>query len=175
MQETMLAIRSASLDDIPLIQSLSTSIWNKVYPSIISKEQIDFMLNMMYSTEPLTRQMEIDKHDFVIIYLHETPVGFASFSPKTSHDTVRYRLHKLYVEPEYHGKGLGKRLLHHLAHKILQQGGSEIELNVNKRNPAIQFYKHCNFQVENEVVLDIGNGYVMDDYIMVWNLVKNPI
>lgn len=171
----MLAIRSASIDDIPIIQSLSRSIWNKVYPSIISQEQIEFMLNMMYSNEALTRQLEIDKHTFVIIYLDETPVGFASFSPKALNENKRFKLHKLYVEPAYHGKGLGKQLLLYIANQILQQGGREIELNVNKRNPAIQFYKHFHFEVENEVVLDIGNGYVMDDYIMVLDLAKNPI
>jgi predicted lactoylglutathione lyase len=42
-----------------------------------------------------------------------------------------------------------------------------LHLNVNKQNPAVQFYVKCGFEIEKEVVLDIGNGFVMDDYIMV--------
>ncbi len=174
MPNSSFTIQEATTQDLPIIQLLSKSIWNQVYPSIISQEQIDFMLNMMYSTASLTCQMEVEKHKFLtLIYSGET-VGFASYSPKDAGDRKRYRLHKLYVEPKLHGQGLGRSLVSHIIKLISSEGGQELELNVNKLNPAISFYKHIGFTIEKEVVLDIGNGYVMDDFIMVLDLAKNP-
>jgi hypothetical protein len=39
-------------------------------------------------------------------------------------------------------------------------------LNVNKYNSAQDFYKKLGFCIDYEEVIDIGNGYVMDDYVM---------
>ena len=175
MSTSSFEIRKAGLQDIPTIQSLSESIWNQVYPSIVSQDQINFMLNKMYSTASLTKQMETDHHEFFLAMYSAEPVGFASMSIKDPSESNRFRLHKLYLEPFLHGKGFGKWMVSHLAQEVLSVGGHELELNVNKRNPAVSFYKHVGFVIENEVVLDIGNGYVMDDFIMVLDLSKNPL
>jgi len=37
---------------------------------------------------------------------------------------------------------------------------------VNKYNPSYDIYRHLGFEVIDSVVTDIGEGYVMDDYIM---------
>jgi ribosomal protein S18 acetylase RimI-like enzyme len=175
MSTSSFEIRKATLKDIPTIQSLSKSIWNQVYPSIVSQDQINFMLDKMYSTASLTKQMETDHHEFFLGLYSAEPVGFASISIKDPSQSSRYRLHKLYLEPFLHGKGLGKLMVSHLAQLVQSAKANEVELNVNKRNPAVSFYKHLGFTIEKEVVLDIGNGYVMDDFIMVLDLAKNPI
>ena len=50
------------------------------------------------------------------------------------------------------------------------EGDKGLELNVNKKNPAFDFYLQQGFEVEKAVVLEIGNNYVMDDYVMVRSL-----
>ena len=45
-------------------------------------------------------------------------------------------------------------------------GDKRIILNVNKANNAKNVYESQGFTVRKELVLDIGGGYVMDDYIM---------
>jgi hypothetical protein len=37
---------------------------------------------------------------------------------------------------------------------------------VNKYNKAKDFYLHNGFEIAESVVVQIGNGYVMDDFIM---------
>ena len=39
-------------------------------------------------------------------------------------------------------------------------------LRVNKGNPTVEIYKRAGFSVTETVTSDIGNGYVMDDYVM---------
>lgn len=162
----MLEIKKISTNDIPLIQQLSKEIWNKVYPAIISQEQIDFMLEMMYSEGSLKQQMTELSHHFIIVYSNGTPVGFASYSVKSSLEPDVIRLNKLYLQPEHHGKGLGKAMMEYIIKEGRLLAGSMLELNVNKHNPAVSFYKKQGFVIVSETVLDIGNGYVMDDFIM---------
>jgi GNAT superfamily N-acetyltransferase len=162
----MQEIKKSSTNEIPLIQQLSKEIWNKVYPTIISQEQIDFMLDMMYSEEALHQQMTELNHQFIIIYFSGTPVGFASYSVKSIIEPTVIRLNKLYLQPEYHGKGLGRAIVVYIIPQAKLLAGSLLELNVNKNNPAVAFYKRQGFSIASETVLDIGNGYVMDDYIM---------
>lgn len=169
----MHTIRPASLEDISLIQELSQEIWHEVYPSVISLEQIDYMLDRMYSTEALKEQITLLGHDFLILEVEGEAEGFASYSIKSESESRRYRLHKLYVRTSFHGNGLGKELIKYICHDILNHGALELELNVNKKNPAVGFYEHLGFYREKETKIDIGNGFVMDDYIMVLKLLQN--
>ncbi len=162
----MQEIKEVSLESIPVIQQLSKEIWNKVYPSIISQEQIDYMLNLIYDEKSLHHQITEQKHHFIIINLSKIPVGFASYSVKSTDQPTVIRLNKLYLQPEHHGKALGKAMLENIVIKARILGGQSLELNVNKYNPAISFYERQGFKINAEEVIDIGKGYVMDDYIM---------
>ena len=95
------------------------------------------------------------------------PIGFASYGKKLSdtEDTL-FKLHKIYVLPSQQGIGVGQQILEWIVAQIKEQGASALELNVNKKNPAIHFFKKMNFDISREEVIDIGSGYVMDDYVM---------
>lgn len=155
-------IRFADKKDIPVIQNLVKIIWPQVYLEIISQEQLDYMLNWMYSTESLSGQFD-KGHEFLIAEENNIAIGFAAFSPKTS-DTVH--LQKLYVLPECHGKGIGRSLLNFIIQYVQPKGISSIELNVNRENKAFYFYKKMGFEILRSEDIDIGNGYWMNDYIL---------
>jgi GNAT superfamily N-acetyltransferase len=161
----MISVEKVTSAELPIIQKLASTIWNIVYPSIISREQIDYMLDMMYSDSALAKQTSL-QHQFLLIKENGQPLGFASYSPKDAGNASVFRLHKLYVLPDQHGKGLGKQLLAYIKNEITPLGAQVLELNVNKKNPAVGFYQKMGFKVEREMILDIGNGYVMDDYVM---------
>ncbi|RZL05186.1 MAG: GNAT family N-acetyltransferase, partial [Pedobacter sp.] len=77
-----------------------------------------------------------------------------------------YKLHKLYVLPEMHGKGIGKILMNEVLNQVKRLGGRALHLNVNKKNKAKTFYEKAGFEIKEAVNLDIGNGFFMDDYVM---------
>jgi diamine N-acetyltransferase len=157
-----MTIRKATADDIPLIRDLTYKVWPQTYSSILSKEQIEYMLNMMYSETSLQQQMG-KGHEFILVYDNMEPVGFASFSLTAPQV---YKLHKIYVLPSQQGKGTGKYIIDELIRAMKIKGGTTVQLNVNRNNKAKTFYEKIGFTVIREEDIDIGNGYLMNDYIM---------
>lgn len=160
-------IRVANEDDIELIRRIAFEVWPVAYNSIISKEQIEYMLAMMYSPESLLNQMQNEGCEFLIIEEDGLAVGFSS-SARLAESV--FKLHKLYVLSSMHGKGYGRSLLNQVCKRAADRGGVSIELQVNKNNPAFQFYIRNGFTKDLEMVFDIGNGFVMDDFILTKSL-----
>lgn len=160
--ETM-RLRRAFPHDIPLIRELTFATWPQTYGNILSADQIDYMLERMYSEKSLTEQMEQQRHEFLILYDGVQPIGFASTS---LHEPGTFKLHKLYILPSYQGKGAGAFTIRELAKAIRKKGGRSLLLNVNRNNKALNFYEKNGFTVIREEDIDIGNGYFMNDYVM---------
>jgi protease PrsW len=159
--ETM-TLRKAYPADIPLIREMAYKIWPVTYGSILSQEQLDYMLELIYSEQALKEQME-KNHEFIIVYDGVHPVGFASFSliePQT------YKLHKIYVLPSQQGKGTGRFIIDQLVKAMKSKGAASLQLNVNRHNNAKTFYEKLGFTVIREEDIDIGKGYFMNDYVM---------
>src|SRR2546429_159677 len=106
--------RNATKADVQLINDLAQKIWRLYYPSIISHEQIEYMLDKMYSTNALLKQMQ-DGHSFVLCFADENPIGYCSYS---KHDNGNYFLHKLYIDTSQHHKGIGSWFFKEIFNKI---------------------------------------------------------
>jgi ribosomal protein S18 acetylase RimI-like enzyme len=159
-------IRSASTIDIPHIQQLAHTIWPKTYGSIISSEQLNYMLELFYNSSLLHTLIECNQQTFCIAEEGKEPVGFASFSIVNSENPTAYKLHKLYVSTKQQQKGVGKALLLEVMERVKKLGGTSLILNVNRQNSARDFYKKMGFDIIDEVDNEIGNGYYMNDYVM---------
>ena len=155
-------IRYATTADIPLIRELTFRVWPQTYADILTPAQIDYMLVLMYSNESLEKQMR-DGCRFILVYDDNEPVGFASFQ-HLSNDI--YKLHKLYILKTQQGKGTGRFAIEFIVNEIKQAGATALQLQVYKLNKAKDFYHKTGFEVIDEISLDIGNGFFMNDYIM---------
>ncbi len=158
----MHTIRHTTTADIPLIRELTFNVWPQTYRSILTSEQIDYMLEMMYSPSSLEKQMQ-DGCIFIIVYNDEEPVGFASYQLL---DNNVAKLHKIYVLPSQQGKGTGNYLLDYIIKGVKELGTASLQLQVNRNNKAKAFYEKKGFVVIQETDFDIGNGYYMNDYVM---------
>lgn len=158
----VLTLRDASVRDVPLIRSLAKQIWPKTYTSILTKKQIDYMMQLMYTESAIVRQMTTD-HRFVIVYNANLPVGFAAFSQI---EPGIYKLHKIYVLHSQHGKGVGKFVIEQIIKDAKSKGVTSLRLNVNRYNHAKGFYEKLGFTMIGSEDVDIGNGYFMNDYVM---------
>lgn len=155
----------ATTQDIPAIAKLAEIIWNQHYTSIIGTDQINYMLEMMYSYQSLTEQMTVKDHVFYLIHENDKCIGFISVSPMEN-ATNSYFLHKFYLLQELAGRGAGTEAFIQLL-KLLHP--EEICLTVNRQNfKSINFYFKNGFKIEQVADFDIGNGYVMNDFVMVW-------
>jgi GNAT superfamily N-acetyltransferase len=162
--EKELLIRMADVDDINTIGFLAQQIWPPTYSSLLSQKQIDYMMKLFYTPESLTDQIKNKKHQFIMAESDEDPVGFASFA--AIGESGNYKIHKLYVLPETQGMGIGKAIIGFITDQLLELNAAALRLNVNRFNPAIKFYQKVGFSIIGEEKTDIGQGFVMDDYVM---------
>jgi diamine N-acetyltransferase len=154
----------ASEEHLPAIADLARRIWHECYPTIITREQIEYMLTRMYSVETLEAELRSGIH-YERLLIDGELCGFASFGPTEQNDTIK--LHKLYLHPNQHGRGFGTSLLRHCENEARKLGARQLTLNVNKHNTkAIAMYQRNGFSIADSVVVDIGHGFVMDDYVM---------
>jgi diamine N-acetyltransferase len=161
----MVTISAATVADLAIVQDLARTIWQRHYPGIISVEQIEYMLERGYAASALADFLTASGAGLVLARVDDVPVGFAAwYRPEESATT---KLDKLYVLQEYHGQGIGRRLVDHVEVAARADAASTLILNVNKRNAAsIAAYRSFGFAIREEVVVDIGSGFVMDDYVM---------
>ncbi|MGV3637530.1 MAG: GNAT family N-acetyltransferase [Flavobacteriales bacterium] len=158
-------LRQATVADVPLIRAIAGTTWPIAYGDILSPAQLRYMLERMYSAAALREQMLVKGHRFILAVRQEETLGFAAFEPHHGGRAVT-RLHKLYVLPAAQGSGAGRLLLNGVLERALADGDRAVELNVNRFNTARRFYEHCGFRVVRDEVIDIGQGYVMDDHVM---------
>jgi diamine N-acetyltransferase len=155
-----LSIREMAHSDIPAVSALASSIWHRHYPDIISREQIDYMLELMYSPEALMRQLE-SGHRFWLLEQGQKLAGYLSGESRSDGE---WFVHKLYVDQSAGRQGLGSALLCHL---IDTEKPKTLSLAVNRKNyKAINFYFRHGFFIEKLVMTEIGSGFVMDDFGM---------
>ena len=160
----MVTFKKAGEKDIPLIQNLAEKSWNSAYSKILSKHQIEYMLTEMYSASEIAKHLKNLNYFYYLILQDEIPAGFFGFEFHYEKDTTK--LHRIYLLEEFKGKGLGKKGLQFLKEKVSETSDHRIILNVNKDNPAKPMYESQGFRVFHEEVFDIGNGFVMDDYLL---------
>lgn len=162
MQAPVLTIRHASPEDITLIRSMALQVWPQTYAHILTQQQINYMLDKMYSEKALRDQMD-KQHQFIIVYNAGIPVGFASYNQI---EPGTYKLQKIYILPKQQGKGTGRFIIDQVIRDILPQGAHALQLNVNRFNEAKNFYEKLGFKIIREEDIDIGHNFFMNDYVM---------
>jgi len=151
--------------DLPIISALAGVIWRACYPGIITGAQIDYMLARMYALEVLRDELHSQGISHDLLLVDGKPAGFASYGPTAEPGVMK--LHKLYLLLELQGRGFGSYLLQHVEREVRARAGRRLILLVNKRNAkAIAAYQRNGFVIAESIVTDIGNGFVMNDYIM---------
>jgi ribosomal protein S18 acetylase RimI-like enzyme len=155
-------ILATTQEDCSTIDALAKTIWTEHYTPIIGQEQVSYMLNKFQSTKVIEQQIKDGASYYLLIY-NENPVGYFSYSEK---EDVLF-LSKLYVLSTARGNGIGKKAMNFMETKVIELGLKKIQLTVNKYNyNSIKAYEKMGFINVKAIVQDIGNGYVMDDYVL---------
>jgi ribosomal protein S18 acetylase RimI-like enzyme len=164
----MIAIRQAKKTDFSLIREIAFRTWPSTYGSILSKEQLDFMLNIFYSLENLALNVN-QNQSFFIISENEIPLGFLGIEHHFEEKPIT-KIHKIYILPNNQGKGIGKSAIDFVIKSALENQNDKIILNVNRFNKAVAFYQKMDFKIIQEIDIEIGNGYLMEDFVMEMSL-----
>ena len=152
------------IEQLPIVIDLTKKIWPVAYGEILSKAQLDYMIEKFYNETALRELMEKGHVFYLAQDDNDKNVGFVSY--ELNSEPNKTKIHKIYVLPETQGTGLGRQFFELVKEKAIENNQNVIFLNVNKYNNAIHFYTKLGFTKVKDEVIDIGNGYVMDDYVM---------
>lgn len=148
---------------IELVAETARQIWFEYYPSLITVEQVTYMVDRFQSPEAIRQQISEDGYVYFLVLDEQGAAGYIGV--KTEGDKLF--LSKLYLKQETRGKGYFNRMIQFIEQYAADHGLNTLYLTVNKYNDgSIAVYRKKGFDVVREVVADIGNGYVMDDYVM---------
>ena len=155
------------IEQLNVVIDLTKKIWPVAYGEILSKAQLDYMINKFYN-ETALRELIQKGHVFYLAQDdNNNYVGFVSY--EINSEPNKTKIHKIYVLPETQGTGLGRHFFELVKEKVIENNQKAVFLNVNKYNKALFFYEKLGFTIVKDEVIDIGNGYVMDDYFVFYN------
>lgn len=169
-------IISGNKNHIEVIQKIAIESWKITYSEILSKEQFDYMIDMMYSEIALQKQMTEQNQHFLLIEDDKSSLycGFISYELNYKNQ-LKTKIHKLYLLPRFKGKGLGRLLIDKVASIALASDNSSLSLNMNRNNKSFGFYNKMGFEIVGEEDINIGNNYLMEDYILEKKITTNNI
>ncbi len=152
-------------DQIDALGALARHIWQQHYPAIISQAQIDYMLHQRYDAAAIRQQLRLPGSVWDVAQQGGQLIGFVHYYPDA--DPQRLKLDKLYVHPDWQRQGVGAALLARVVRAARQQRRRIIQLRTNKRNAkALAAYRQYGFVIVAAVITEIGDGFVMDDYVL---------
>ena len=157
-------LTALKIEQLPIVIDLTKKIWPVAYGEILSKAQLDYMIHKFYNETALRELMQKGHVFYLAQDDKDNYVGFVSY--EINSEPNKTKIHKIYVLPEKQGTGLGRLFFELVKEKAIENHQCAIFLNVNKYNNAIHFYTKLGFTKVKDEVIDIGNGYVMDDYVM---------
>ena len=166
----MIAVKKVdSLTEIEQVSSLAREIWQEHYLPIIGEKQVEYMLSNFQSVMAIEQQIK-DGYEYYLLIDNDSPVGYMSYGFESNY----IFLSKLYVLSSSRGKGVGKKAIQYIVDSVKKSKLDFIRLTVNKNNlQSIAAYRKIGFIVASEQVKPIGNGFVMDDYVLEFCLRSN--
>ena len=148
-------------DEIKATVKLAREIWTQHYLPIIGQEQVDYMLKKYQSYEAVSNQIT-GGYIYYLAFEGDIPCGYSAIN-----DDRGVFLSKFYVKDSFRGRGIGRAMIKTIQDYAREKGFGRIWLTCNKYNSdTLEIYKKLGFSIIDSIVTDIGNGFVMDDYVL---------
>jgi len=152
-----------SEQQLAVVAGLAREIWYEYYVALIGRAQVDYMVAKFQSAGAMAQQIR-EGYEYFLIERAGQNVGYCAVQAKA--DERSLFISKLYLLREERGTGTGRLCMEFIEQLARRQGLQLLWLTVNKGNPAVNAYKRMGFQIAADLIIDIGGGFVMDDYRM---------
>jgi ribosomal protein S18 acetylase RimI-like enzyme len=145
------------------VARMARIVWNEYYAQLIGQAQVDYMVARFQTAEAMQSQID-SGYEYFQIRQSGVDVGYSAIR----HDAAEARvfISKLYVLAPYRKSGAGRQCLQHIERMARERSATHLWLTVNKGNPSVRAYERLGFRIVEALVMDIGGGYVMDDFKM---------
>lgn len=153
--------------DLNEVAILAETIWHEYFPKIISESQIDYMVDKFQSFEAMQDQVKHQQYHYHKVYEDSELIGYIGLQNQPD----RLFLSKLYLKDSARGKHYSSKMFEYVKKQAKKYCYSAIYLTCNKQNQhSLDVYEKFGFQWIDSVQTDIGNGFIMDDYILEYRL-----
>lgn len=171
MTVSLIPVKTA--DDQIALATLAGLIWREYWPAHIGEAQTEYMIERFQSLEAIQNDMAHNDYEYWFVVITEadedgTERRIAGFTGGHNEpETNRFFISKIYLLADERGFGYARRIIEFYEDLCFARGFDALYLTVNKRNElGIRAYKGTGFEIIDAVETDIGEGFVMDDYIM---------
>ena len=145
------------------VVSLAQIIWNEWFPSIISQEQVNYMVDKFQSMPAIDKAIEEEGYQYFLEVLGDTPIGYMGV--KEQEDALL--LSKLYLMKPFRGQRRSNVFFDKAEEIAREKGKDKVRLFVNRYNyNSIRVYLRRGYRIMKEEKTDIGGGFICDDYVM---------
>lgn len=170
---TLSLIPVKTVADQEMLADLAGRIWREYWPDLIGEGQTEYMIEHFQSLEAVQRDMAENDYEYWFLVATEsdedgvekTVVGYTGGHNEP--ETQRFFISKIYLLDEARGHGYARKVVEFYEDLCFVRGFEAMYLTVNKGNTlGVRAYEGTGFETIDKVVTDIGEGYVMDDFIM---------
>ena len=167
----MIQMNPIGIEKIPIIQKIAPQTWPNTFGQVMTPEQLQYMLGLIYNEASLKSQI-IDKgHKFILVEKENIPLGFTSYEINYKGEP-KLMIHKIYLLPQTQSLGIGTNLINLLSEIALDNNNTKLQLKVfYKNDKAIGFYEKNGFKQTRTEETDIGNSYTILDNAMEKDLI----
>jgi len=150
--------------DIEITARLAHKIWNQHYVAIIGQKQVDYMLDKFQSIKAIKSQIN-KGYEYFLVLNDKKAIGYLCLI--ADYTSKKLMISKIYTEKAVRGRGFGLQMINFTKKTAREKEMKTIWLTVNKYNSnAISWYEKLNFEIVKEIKKDIGNNYIMDDFVL---------
>ncbi len=157
-------------EQIRILAQVADIVWHDAFKDIITLDQIEYMIEKFQSFNSLTEAINKNNYEYYLIKNENTVMGYTGVKPENG----KLFWSKLYVLKEYRGKKVATKAFEFIETLARNKKLKSVWLTVNRNNThAMDVYKHKGFVVTRKQVTDIGNGFVMDDFVFEKEIKQN--
>ena len=154
-------------EQLATVAALAHEIWYEYYVPLIGRPQVDYMVAKFQNAPAMQAQLD-EGYEYFLVQLQDASgkwldTGYIAVQEQPGR--VMF-LSKFYLHHAARGSGTGRRCMEFIEGLARRRGLSLLWLTVNKGNPTVQAYQRLGFRIAADLVMDIGGGFVMDDYRM---------
>lgn len=162
-------VTPANLDDVPALAELAKRTWSDAFGHSVSAEDEAAELEKTRSERYFENAL---RHDTILVAESGGALlGYVQFGDVNISDVEArpgdQELHRLYVDTEWKGRGLGRRLANAALQHPRLASAKRVYLQVWETNePAIRLYESLGFRIVGRTTFTIGSGEVAEDLVM---------
>jgi ribosomal protein S18 acetylase RimI-like enzyme len=145
------------------VARLAHEVWHEYYVPLIGLAQVEYMVAKFQTAAAMQAQIDTG-YEYFLMRQGDANIGYAAI--RHDADTARFFISKLYVLAAHRKSGAGRHCLDYFERLARERGATHLWLTVNKGNPSVRAYERLGFNIAEAIVMDIGGGFVMDDYRM---------